>query len=63
MSCPEGSARTALSRRNPAIKLALLFLVSLLLLFVFNPVTPACSTCSGPRTVWRPVPLGPAVLF
>jgi energy-coupling factor transport system permease protein len=30
-----------LSRRNPTVKLALLFIVSLLLLFVFDPVTPA----------------------
>jgi energy-coupling factor transport system permease protein len=33
-------APSPLSRRNPTIKLALLFLVSLVLLFVFDPVTP-----------------------
>ena len=31
----------ALARRNPTIKLALLFLVSLAMMFVFDPVTPA----------------------
>ena len=34
-------APSPLSRRNPTVKLTLLFLVSLLLLFVFDPVTPA----------------------
>lgn len=33
-------AASPLSRRNPTVKLALLFLVSLLLLVVFDPVTP-----------------------
>lgn len=32
---------TALARRNPTVKFALLFLVSLALVFVFDPVTPA----------------------
>ncbi|MCU1542710.1 MAG: cobalt transport protein [Microbacteriaceae bacterium] len=32
---------SSLARRNPTVKLALLFLVSLVLLFVFDPVTPA----------------------
>ena len=32
---------SVLSRRNPTVKLALLFAVSVVLLFVFDPVTPA----------------------
>jgi energy-coupling factor transporter transmembrane protein EcfT len=31
---------SALSRRNPTIKLALLFVVSLVLMFIFDPITP-----------------------
>lgn len=34
-------AGDALSRRNPTIKLALLFLVSLTMVFIFDPITPA----------------------
>lgn len=34
-------APSPLARRNPTVKLAVLFLVSLILLFVFDPITPA----------------------
>ena len=34
-------APSLLARRNPTVKLAILFIVSLALLFVFDPVTPA----------------------
>lgn len=40
MSDVAAVAPSPLSRRNPTVKLALLFMVSLLLLFVFDPVTP-----------------------
>lgn len=32
---------SALERRNPTVKLALLFVVSIVLMFVFDPITPA----------------------
>jgi energy-coupling factor transport system permease protein len=35
------AARSVLARRNPTVKLALLFVVSLVLVFIFDPVTPA----------------------
>ena len=36
-----GAAPGALARRNPTVKLALLFVVSMVLMFVTDPVTPA----------------------
>jgi energy-coupling factor transporter transmembrane protein EcfT len=38
---PVRDARSPLGRRNPTIKLVVLFVVSLVVMFVFDPVTPA----------------------
>lgn len=38
---PQRTTGSPLGRRNPTVKLALLFLVSVAMLFVFDPVTPA----------------------
>lgn len=59
---PAAACGSALARRNPTVKLALLFVVSLTLVFILDPVTPAvlyvlvviavaASTRIAPRTL------------
>jgi energy-coupling factor transport system permease protein len=59
-SVPAPQQGSPLGRRNPTVKLGLLFLVSLVLLFVFDPITPAVLYLLGlaavivfTRMAWR----------